>query len=660
MPPSRLPLFVRLRAVPAPARIGLILLCDAAVVSAAFFAGYFLRFEGHIPPERLAELVRWLPLLVAIRLTLHLLAGLHRWSFRLSGFHEAMRVVGVSLAGSAAFASVFFFIQRATEDVSIGPPRSVIVIEFFVTTSLLGALRFSPRLAYSWSLEKMRARSGPRVRAVIVGAGSAGELLLRDLQRSDEHSYEVVGFVDDEPSKWWTSLGGRPVLGPLESLPDVVRRRQVGEVLFAVPRLPVRRLREVLDSCEGLKLRYRILPVSFAYLNDRAASSMLQDLAPEDILPRSQVSFDDAELRALVGGRRVLVTGAAGSIGSEICRQLAGHEPARLILLDANENNLYLLARELESRFPGLAMAVELADVRDAARLRAVGRAHAPQDVVHAAAHKHVSLVELAPEEAVKTNVTGCRNVLALCEGVGAERFVLISTDKAVEAAGVMGATKRLAELIVRDHARQSATTCTTVRFGNVLGSSGSVVPIFKAQIAAGGPVTVTHPDCRRFLMTIREAVGLALRAGLHGHGDLCVLEMGEPMRIVDLARLMITLSGLVPGDEIPIVFTGLRPGEKISERLMTDEESQRSRMAAPAIRGVDVDPPPAETLREIAALEQAALEGDREGVIRRLGDLVPTYAAARAARAVTPQRAAVVQETSWPAPLPGVAPARG
>jgi FlaA1/EpsC-like NDP-sugar epimerase len=355
---------------------------------------------------------------------------------------------------------------------------------------------------------------------------------------------------------------------------------------------------------------------------------MLQDLAPDDLLQRHQVAFEEDDLRALVQGRRVLVTGAAGSIGREICRQLASCRPGLLVLADTNENGVYLLFRELERSFPGLAVVPEVADVRDPRRTQALGRRYAPQDVFHAAAQKHVPLMELAPEEAVKTNVGGCRNVVAMADETGAERFVLISTDKAVNPAGAMGASKSLAELIVRDRAGRSGTRFTTVRFGNVLGSAASVVPLFKAQIAEGGPVTVTHPDCRRFLMTIREAVGLVLRAGLWSYGDLCILEMGEPMRILDLARLMITMSGFVPDEEVPIVFTGLRPGEKLEEELMTAEEARLSQFVHPAIRAVRLPPPPQPVMGQVAELEALAWKGDRSGVVRLLETLVPTYAA--------------------------------
>ncbi|HET8646051.1 MAG TPA: SDR family NAD(P)-dependent oxidoreductase, partial [Vicinamibacteria bacterium] len=380
------------------------------------------------------------------------------------------------------------------------------------------------------------------------------------------------------------------MLGPLDQLPAIARRRGVGEILFAIPRMPAGRLREVVKMCSDLKLGYKILPVSFAYLHDRVSASMLQALQPDDLLPRRPVTFDREAIAEKVRGRRVLVTGAGGSIGSEIARQVAELGPSRLVLLDIAENDLYLLYRHLQARHPHLALHAEVADIRDAPRLAEVFGRHRPQDVFHAAAHKHVPLMETAPAEAVKVNLTGFRNVVRAAEAVGLERFISISTDKAVDPSSVMGATKRAAELLAGHLARGSGATYTTVRFGNVLGSAGSVVPLFKAQIAAGGPVTVTDRECRRYLMTIGEAVGLVLVAGLGGHGDLCVLEMGEPILILDLARLMITLAGFVPEDEIPIAFTGLRPGEKLEERLMSPDEEARSRRVSEAIRVVDMD----------------------------------------------------------------------
>jgi FlaA1/EpsC-like NDP-sugar epimerase len=616
----------RLRWLAGWRRYAVLLLLDTALIAVSFFVAFLLRFEGSIPLRNLDQLRMTLPWLVAIRLLLQFALGLHHWSFRFSGLHEAGRLILATLTGSAVFVTVFYFLQRQAQDVTLGPPRSVIVIEFLLTTALIAALRFSPRFALTWLNEQRIARAGERVRSIIVGAGSAGELLLRDLRRSDEHPYEVVGFVDDDRTKWGSSIGGRLVLGGIEDLPTIVSRRRVHQLLFAIPRPPAALIRRVLSLCAEHKLNYKTLPVSFAYLSDRAGAALLQSLAPEDLLPRSEARFDPSEVGTLVEGRRILVTGAAGSIGSEICRQVAAHRPARLILADINENELYLLYRELRHAWPDLALASEVVDIRDPERLQQLGQQHRPQDVFHAAAHKHVPLMEWAPEEAVKNNVIGCRNILGMAEDSGCERFVLISSDKAVDPSSVMGASKRIGELLIRSRAGVSPNRLTAVRFGNVLGSAGSVVPIFKSQIARGGPVTVTHPECRRFLMTIPEAVGLVILTGLSCYGDLCVLEMGEPMRILDLARLMITMAGLVPEKDIPIVFTGLRPGEKLDERLMTQEEERASYVLRDTIRIVKTPPPTGDLDAQIDRLAELARVGDRPGLLAVLRDIVPTY----------------------------------
>ena len=605
-----------------------LLTVDVASIMASLYLAYLVRFEGDIPPNRLEEMIRFLPLIVGVRIAVHIVFGIHRWSFRLSGFHEAVQLVQAEFTGTAVFVALFYFLQRAVEDVTLGPPRSIIVLELLLTTSLIGALRFSPRLAQIWSID--RFHTGERIRTLIIGAGSAGELLLRDLYRSDEHPYRVAGLVDDDPQKRGMSIGGRRVLGGLDAVPALVEELGIRQLLFAIPRLPGARVREVLSACARFKLMYKILPVSFAYLNDRVSVSMLQDLDADDLLPRAQVRFEPREIEKLITGRRILVTGAAGSIGSEICRQAAELRPASLVLVDTDENALYLQYRDLQARYPSVVIAPEVADVRDPRRLRGIRARYRPQDIFHAAARKHVPFMEAMPEEAVKTNVTGCRTVARIATEIGVERFVLISTDKAVSPSSVMGASKRLAEFIVRDEAERSPVRFTVVRFGNVLGSAGSVVPLFKAQIAAGGPVTVTHPECTRYLMTIREAVGLVLLAGLNHPADLCILEMGDPIRILDLARLMITMSGRVPDEDISIVYTGLRPGEKLDEELMTFDEAAASRPFRDAIRAILTPGPPVSVMDAISIIETQAEQGDREGVLIGLGALFPTYAAAR------------------------------
>jgi FlaA1/EpsC-like NDP-sugar epimerase len=596
-----------------------ILSLDALFTIGSLYLAFLVRFDGHIPPDYTRTLVMALPILVVIRLVVNVALGLHRWSFRMSGFHEAIRLGTATLAGSACFVAVFYFFQR------LGPPRSVILLEFFLTSASMGGLRFSPRLASGWYGDRQRSRQQGSRRTIIVGAGSAGDLLLRDLHRSREHSYHVVGFVDDDTRKVGTYLGGRPVLGTIDELPDVIERQDVTQVLIAIPRLSAERIQTILRLCSSLKVHFKIIPVSFAYLNDRITASMLHDLSPEDLLPRDPNVFDAEEIQRLVSGKRILVTGAAGSIGGEIARQVSSYGCETLVLVDINENDLYFLYRELRGRRPDLKVTAEVADVREAGRLLRLGALHRPHVVFHAAAHKHVPLMEDAPSEAVKNNVFGTQNAARMAEACGAERFVLISTDKAVHPASVMGVSKRVAELVVRDLARTSATRFTAVRFGNVLGSAGSVVPLFKQQIERGGPVTVTHPECRRYFMTIPEAVGLVLLAGLGDYGDLCVLNMGQPIRILDLASHMITMAGLVPGSDIRIEFTGLRPGEKLTEELMTEEEEQ-SQIVRDRIYAAKSPPPPADLHVYLAELRRQAEACDQAGLLHTLQRLIPTY----------------------------------
>jgi FlaA1/EpsC-like NDP-sugar epimerase len=626
-------------------RYVVLLLVDAVLTTVAFLFAFLLRFEGHIPPLHLAQFWSSLPWLLAIRLPLNFGLGVHRWSFRLSGLHEAGRLVLSTVTGSAVFVSVFYFLQKLAEDVSLGPPRSVIVIELLLVTAFMGALRFSPRLALAWLNERRIAGTAETLRTIIVGAGNAGELLLRDLRRSDAHPYLVVGFVDDDPARRACSIGGRPVLGGTAELPRLAARHEVRQLLFAVPGAPAELIRRVLGLCAELKLGYKTLPPASAHPGGGAGASVLQSLAPEDLLPRRAAHFDPHEVRALVAGRRILVTGAAGSIGSEICRQVALAGPAHLVLSDLNENELYLLYRDLKRERPELSLAVEVADIRDEERLRQLGLRERPQDVFHAAAHKHVPLMEWTPEEAVKNNVVGCRNVIDVSEECGAERFVLVSSDKAVSPSSVMGATKWIGEELVRSRAATSSVKLTAVRFGNVLGSSGSVVPLFKSQIARGGPVTVTHPDCRRFLMTTSEAVGLVILAGLSHYGELCILEMGEPMRILDLARLMITMAGRVPGQDVEIVTIGLRPGEKLVEQLMTPEEEARSYLMRESIRVVRSRPASADFDSRIEALAELARTGDRAALLAALAEVVPGYRpAAASVRAAEEARGGVAR----------------
>jgi FlaA1/EpsC-like NDP-sugar epimerase len=590
---------------------------DGLAATCALYSALYFRLDGRIPPTYSAAVAVALPLLLCVRLVTTVLARVHHWSFRMSGLYEAFRLGSATLAGSLLFVLVFRHVSAQ------GLPRTVYALEFFLTTSLMGGFRFAPRLAICWYSE--RQRKGNALHTIIVGASSAGDLLARDLLRSSDGKYFVVGHVDEDPTKLGTSLNGKPVLGRIRDLPRLIADHGIGMVLLAEPKLPADRIREILSLCASSRASFKIVPASFTYLDEKVSAAMLHDLSPEDLLPRDAIAFDYAEIRRLVEGRRTLVTGAGGSIGGEICQQLAANGVRQLVMVDMNENELYLRARQLGEEYPAVQLFCEVADIREASRLRRLAQRYRPQYVFHAAAHKHVPLMEDAPEEAVKNNVFGTLHVARMAHDCGAERLVVISTDKAVKPTSVMGATKRIAELVTRQLARSSKTKMTAVRFGNVLGSAGSVVPIFKRQIERGGPVTVTHPDCTRYFMTIPEAVGLVLVAGLGGYGELCVLDMGEPIRIADLAANLITMAGYLPEQEIPIVFTGLRPGEKLFEELLTEDEEETQQVRN-RIKVAKSPPPPADLDERLRELKAAADSGDREAVLRGIERLVPTY----------------------------------
>jgi FlaA1/EpsC-like NDP-sugar epimerase len=597
----------------------LLLLLDGVVAAGALYAVLFLRFEGEIPA--------WchfaypsLALAVAISRSMSsALLRLHRWSFRLSGLADGMRVAVAGLLGSGIFAALILLLRIPA------PPRSIFAFEFLLSTVVIGAVRYSPRVALTYMADRSQVRKSEARRTLIVGDGTAGDSLLRDLRGSRTHDYLVVGFVDNDPVKQQMIVGGKPVLGALDEIGDLVREHDVHQILVAMPTLEAPRLRQLLSQCANLRVAIKVLPLSFDYLAERASASMLQELTPEDLLPRPAVALSDADERGRIAGRVALVTGAAGSIGSEICRQLLLGGARQLVLVDMNENELYLMQRRLAPEHPASDLRAEVADIRDPERLRRLFRKYRPHDVFHAAAHKHVPLMETAPGEAVKNNILGTRNVAEAADEFSSDRFIYISTDKAVRPTSVMGATKRVGEQVVRRLNISSRTEFCAVRFGNVLGSAGSVVPLFREQISRGGPVTVTHEDVRRYFMTIGEAVGLVLRAAYGNYGELCVLDMGEQLRIVDLARHMITMVGKVPELEIPIVFTGLRPGEKLHEELMTEEE-EAVRPVNEKIFVVDGPAPSGALPADVEELAAAASCGDDERVLEVLRRVVPTF----------------------------------
>jgi len=543
---------------------------DAILINISALLALYLRFEGKIPVDQLNSYQKAAPWFTALSLVAFALFGLYSVILRYASIDELLACA----VSSAVSAGILGIVTRTL--LKVGYSRAAIIITGVIEFILLGGMRVSVRLAirifnkFSAALD-----NGNVIRVLVVGAGDAGAILGREMLKPTHPRRKLVGYIDDDPAKKGATICGVKVLGGREMIPSLIKKLDVNEVIIAMPSAPRKTVRHVVELCQDLGVRIRTLPRLLDMAKRPFRMDMVRDIDVEDLLGRPEAKLDMESIRSFLKGKRVLVTGAGGSIGSEICRQVARFEPEVIILLGHGENSIFEAKMDLDHEFPNTKKETIIADVRDSARIRDVFAVYTPQIVFHAAAHKHVPLMEENIIEAVKVNIFGTLNVARASLIYEAEKFVMISTDKAVNPTSVMGATKRVAEMIVQSmNAAKSKTSFVSVRFGNVLGSRGSVVPVFKKQIARGGPVTVTHPDMKRYFMTVREAVQLVLQAATMGKGgEIFVLDMGEPVRIVELAEQMIKLSGYTPYEEIPIVFTGIRPGEKISEELLTAEE---------------------------------------------------------------------------------------
>ncbi len=590
----------------------------AAMVTLAYTLAFALRFDFAIPPNMAATLVLTLPLVLACRLGAFWACGVFRGSWRYLNMHDVEDVVRASVLGSALLLSTVVFLHGMP-----GFPRAVFLLDLLLSMSIVAG----SRLLVRWLRER---RERPLVRRIerlvlIAGAGSAGMRLLEEIESRDRLKCAVVGFVDDDPVKLGLRVGGTPVLGRIDDLPALVTEHDVSEVLVAMPSAPGAVLRRIVQHCRDAGVRSRVLPTLSELVEGRVMYTQMREVRVDDLLAREPVRLDVPRVRTFAAAKRVLVTGAAGSIGSELCRQIAAYEPENLVLYDRHENGIYSLEMELRARFPELRLEAVLGDVLLPDQLASVFAAHRPQLVFHAAAYKHVPLAEANVLEAVRNNVVGTRNVAEAAISQGVREFVLVSTDKAVRPTSVMGVTKRVAEMVVQG-LQTGGCRFVAVRFGNVLGSSGSVVPLFRDQIARGGPITVTHPEVTRYFMTIPEAVQLILQAATLGDGgEIFVLEMGEPVRIVDLARNMIRLSGFEPDEDIAIVFTGLRPGEKMTEELVAEEEAIATTYhdRINVLRRNGTPPRPETWLPEV---ERCLAAADARAAVRLLRRLVPGY----------------------------------
>jgi FlaA1/EpsC-like NDP-sugar epimerase len=589
------------------------------LVVLANYLAFWLRFDGAIPERYFTLWYQALPWLVLIRgLTFypfHLYQGLWRYA----SLWDLRNIILGALTSSLIF-TVFVYLSFGLGRY----PRSVFAIDVVLLICFMGGSRLLRRLYRDLGLPEHRQKR----RVLIYGAGDAGEMIVRDMKYNGTYAYKPVGFVDDDSAKVGQRIHGIPVLGTRHALARIMSTTQPHEVLVAIPSAAPATLRAVAKALEPFSVPIMTLPNLRDILNGKVALHQIRTLAVEDLLPRAPVGLNMEPVRGLVTGQRVLVTGAGGSVGAELCRQVAALQPHTLLLLDHYEHGLFTLSHDLSRQNGTLNVQCLIGDVTDAQRVHAVMTAYEPQLVFHAAAHKHVPLMEANPCEAVKNNVFGTRIVAEAAAKHGAERFILISTDKAVNPSSVMGATKRLAELLIQDLSRRSTTRFLAVRFGNVLGSNGSVVPRFLEQIEAGGPVTVTHPEVQRYFMLIPEAVSLVLHAATLGQrGVVYVLDMGEQIKVLDMARHLIHLSGFVPDEEIPIVFTGLRPGEKLYEELVgMDETIEPSEVPQIfKVRGGEL--PEAEVLVQyLAVLEQLAIQSDIRAVLKHLCEMIPTF----------------------------------
>ncbi len=585
----------------------------------SFSLAFLLRFDFSVPDNYLAIAYKSLGVLLIARLVCFAGFGLFSGMWRYTGSRDLVALMKAATLSTALFA-IYLWLSA-----QLNFPRSIVIIDWGVTMILVGGLRFGIRTFWQLARSVARQEGADRKRLLIVGAGNAGEMLLREMQKTYSHRYLPVAIVDDDSRKIGQTIHGIPVLGPLMKVAEIVRLKQIEEILLAIPTATGKDMRRILELCKPAGVPIRTIPGIDQVVDGNITVNQIRQVDIEDLLGREPVALDQRALEELFMGRVVMVTGAGGSIGSELCRQIARFKPAQLLLVEQAENALFEVHRELIVRFPAVNFVPCIADICDRARMDAIFERNKPSVVLHAAAHKHVPMMEANPGEAIKNNVGGTRLLADLSHSHGVDRFVMISTDKAVNPTSVMGASKRIAEIYVQAMSQRSKTRFVAVRFGNVLGSAGSVLPIFREQIARGGPVMVTHPEMRRYFMTIPEASQLVMQAGAMGRGgEIFVLDMGEPVKIVDLARDLITLSGLKPDIDIEIQFSGVRPGEKLFEELSTAEEGS-DKTLHPKIFIGRLSPRPHEiVVQELAQLAAIADGATGTQIIERIKVLVP------------------------------------
>ena len=608
--------------IPANRIIALILL-DVMDITIASFVALYIRFDFRfkdIYPRYLKSYEHILIPTILMTLLFFAIWKLYKSVWRYASANELINIVMANICASAAQFVLCWITGNSM-------PRSYGVLYCFFLVLLTCGVRFGYRILRIINNKRMSlAMKNIRSNVMVIGAGAAGDMLLKEIESSSYLELTAKCIIDDQPGCHGKLLRGVPIVGGRDKIQDAVRLYNIDEIIFAIPSANAKTKKEILEICKETGCKLRMLPGVYQLINGDVSVSKLKDVEIEDLLGREPIQINTEEVLGYVSGKTVLVTGGGGSIGSELCRQIAAHHPKQLIILDIYENNAYDIQQELVRKYPKLDLIVLIASVRNKNRMNQIFETYRPDIVYHAAAHKHVPLMEDSPNEAVKNNVMGTYRTALAADKYGTEKFVLISTDKAVNPTNVMGASKRICEMIIQMMNQKSKTNFVAVRFGNVLGSNGSVIPLFKKQIAEGGPVTVTDPNIIRYFMTIPEAVSLVLQAGAYAKGgEIFVLNMGEPVKILDLAVNLIKLSGLRPGTDIEIKFTGLRPGEKMYEELLMDEEGLKKT----ANRMIFIGKPIEFNSEEFEdQLEQLIADARAEsGDIRnRMKEIVPTF----------------------------------
>jgi len=601
-----------------------LIIIDAFLINIGYFLSFYLRFEGNIQSEQFQQyfeiFLENIIILTTIKLLVFAAFKLYNSLWKYASVDELIQIVGASAVANAGVLSYLFLMQTHL-------PRSIYIIAGMFDILLIGGVRFSYRAFRRLKHNDIVRKNGNEKRVMIIGAGDAGAMVIKELKNHTQLNSKPVAIIDDDSKKEGQRINGVPVLGQRLDIASVAYKMSIDEIIIAIPSASKKEIREIMDECKRTRCKLKILPGMFELIDGKVSIKEIRDVQIEDLLGRDEINLNTEEISDYIRDKRILVTGGGGSIGSELCRQIAKFSPSELSILDIYENNVYDLQNELKRKYPDLNLKVIIASIRDKARLDEVMKDIRPDVVFHAAAHKHVPLMEDNPKEAIKNNVFGTLNTAQAADKYGVKRFVMISTDKAVNPTNIMGATKRICEMIIQSIDKHSSTEFVAVRFGNVLGSNGSVIPLFKKQIIEGGPVTVTHPDIIRYFMTIPEAAQLVIQAGAMAKGgEIFILDMGEPVKIMDLARDLIRLSGFEPDVDIPINITGLRPGEKLFEELLLDEEGIQSTEHKKIFIGQPIFTDYKLLLKSLRTLNDLVVDCKNDELRDYIKQMVPTY----------------------------------